>query len=243
MGIIDLFFKKERKPSSKTTEIDGVQYNYVKNKKSKTIRITIKDKFNVKISLPISCPYKIAEDFVKTKKDWINKHLELKEFNLIDENFKTKTNNLIITTGLLDEPVIKKAGNTIQFIYPVGCDFYSKEIQDKARLALKKALYIEAKDYLPKRLNLMAEKFGFKYNKVALKTHKTRWGSCSFNNNINLNINLMNLDEKYIDYVLIHELCHTVEKNHQENFWKLLESCMPEAQKIRKELKKKTSIV
>lgn len=246
MGIIDFLFKKEEKkkrPSNKIKTIDGVDYNFIKNKKSKSIRITVKDRYNVKITLPFSCPYKIAENFADKKQDWIKEQLNKFDFFQIDETYKTKTNNLIISTGFVQKPVIRQTKGIVQFIYPIGSDFYSKEIQEKAKLAIKKALRLEAENYLPKRLAELALKFGFKYNKIALKNHKTRWGSCSYNNNINLNINLMNLDKEFIDYVLIHELCHTIEKNHREGFWKLVQKCMPEAQKIRQELKKQKPVI
>lgn len=244
MNIADFLFQKEKKPKvPHKKEIDGVLFNYVKCKKSKSVKIAIKDRFNVKVTLPEKCPYKIAEHFVQLKMNWIKDKINIFNNELFNEDFQTKTGNLIIASALIHKTVIKKTGNIIQFLYPIGADFYSKEIQTALRCAVKKALYIEAKEYLPCRLNELAQKFGFKFNKIALKTHKTRWGSCSFNNNINLNINLMNLSSKLIDYVLIHELCHTIEKNHQKSFWTLVSNCMPDAKEIRKELKTKKPLV
>lgn len=236
-----VLFKKEE--NSKTEITDGIEYRYVKNRLAKSIKIAVRNSNLIHVTLPFNCPYKIAKDFVYEKQDWIKEKLEIVEFDKIDENYQTKTNNLIISSGLTDKPIIKKTGDIIQFIYPIGADFYSKEIQKEATLALKKALYIEASSYLPKRLYELANKFNFRYNKVSLKTPKTRWGSCSFVNNINLNINLMTLDYELIDYVLIHELCHTVEKNHGEKFWVLVQNCMPNAKEIRRELKKKRFVV
>ena len=62
--------------------------------------------------------------------------------------------------------------------------------------------------YLPKRVRELADKHGFKYEKVRIKNQKTRWGSCSFKRNINLNLRLMMAPDPAIDYVIIHELCH-----------------------------------
>jgi predicted metal-dependent hydrolase len=99
-----------------------------------------------------------------------------------------------------------------------------------------------AKKELPKRLQELAGLHGFNYARVSIKNMKTRWGSCSFLNNINLNLNLMRLEDDLIDYVLLHELAHTVEKNHGPRFWALLESCMPNAREVRKKLRtQKTS--
>lgn len=246
MGLFDFLFKikkENKKPLVKLVELNGIKFKYIKNKKAKSIKITVKDPISVNITLPYRCTYKTAKDFVFDKMNWIQQNLELFEFKKIDENHKTKTGNFIISKADIKTPVIKNKKGTINFIYPFDKDFYSNEIQLEAKKALKKALYLEAKEYLPKRLDEIAQKFGFKYNKLSLKSHKTRWGSCSYKNNINLNINLMNLENDFIDYVLIHELAHTVEKNHKENFWKIVYDCMPNAKEIRKELKKMSPVV
>ena len=95
----------------------------------------------------------------------------------------------------------------------------------------------EAKKILPVRLEELARKHGFKYGKVAIRNAKTRWGSCSWRNNINLNLHLARLDNDLIDYVILHELCHTVEKNHSVRFWALLHKHLPNATELRKRLK------
>ena len=70
-----------------------------------------------------------------------------------------------------------------------------------------------------------------------LKT-KTRWGSCSFKNNINLSLHLMRLREELIDYVILHELVHTKVKNHSREFWTTLDIYCPKSKSLDKELKK-----
>jgi hypothetical protein len=75
---------------------------------------------------------------------------------------------------------------------------------------------------LPPKVRTFARQYNFKINKVFIKNMKSRWGSCSAVNNINLNLHLMRLPEHLIDYVVLHELCHTVEKNHGPGFWNLL---------------------
>lgn len=116
-----------------------------------------------------------------------------------------------------------------------GIEFTTKE-------EFRKYLRKKAKTYLPKRLEEIAQQFGYKYNKVALKFMKSRWGSCSFKNNINLNISLMTLEKELIDYVLLHELVHTVEKNHGEGFWSRLLIHMPDARVRRRALKSRKVI-
>ena len=80
----------------------------------------------------------------------------------------------------------------------------------------------EAKVILSKRVEELAQRHGFRYNKVSVKRMSSRWGSCSAKGNINLNIKLLKLPDHLRDYVILHELVHTIHKNHGALFWKTL---------------------
>ncbi len=69
------------------------------------------------------------------------------------------------------------------------------------------------------RLDALAVLNGFTYNRLCIRNQKTRWGSCSATNNINLNVKLVLLPNRLIDYILLHELLHTRIKNHGPGFW------------------------
>ncbi len=77
----------------------------------------------------------------------------------------------------------------------------------------------EAGRKLVGRLEYLAQRYGFTYNRVFIRNQKTRWGSCSHKNNISLNIKILSLPEELIDYVILHELTHTRVKNHSTDFW------------------------
>lgn len=89
----------------------------------------------------------------------------------------------------------------------------------RARDAKKKILMKKARDYLPYRLEFWAKKFGYDYDKCRLSHAATRWGSCSSNRTISLNIGLMNVPEPLRDYVIIHELAHLNHMDHSTAFW------------------------
>jgi predicted metal-dependent hydrolase len=74
-----------------------------------------------------------------------------------------------------------------------------------------------------RRLGDLAERHGFAYGRVFIRNQKTRWGSCSRENNISLNINISRLPPELTDYVILHELAHTRVKNHGNRFWALLD--------------------
>ena len=94
----------------------------------------------------------------------------------------------------------------------------------------------EARKKLVNRLNALSEQYGFSYNKVFMRNQKTRWGSCSAKNNINLNMQLVRLPDEMIDYVLLHELVHTRIKNHTNAFWAELNRFVGDAKEMSKKL-------
>ena len=89
----------------------------------------------------------------------------------------------------------------------------------RARDYQKKVLMKKAKEYLPYRLEYLANLHGYKYNKCRLTHANTRWGSCSSNKTISLNIGLMKIPEVLRDYVILHELAHLNHMDHSRAFW------------------------
>ena len=83
----------------------------------------------------------------------------------------------------------------------------------------KKVLMKKAKEYLPYRLEYYAKLYGYEYDKCRLTHANTRWGSCSSNRTISLNIGLMKLPEQLRDYVILHELAHLNHMDHSKDFW------------------------
>jgi predicted metal-dependent hydrolase len=121
---------------------------------------------------------------------------------------------------------------------PQRTDFEDMRVRKLLGSMLESALRYEAKRILPDRLDKLARKHGFSYGKVRISSATTRWGSCNSRGNINLSFALMHLPDNLIDYVLLHELCHTVEMNHGERFWALMNRVTSgRAPELRKELK------
>jgi hypothetical protein len=95
----------------------------------------------------------------------------------------------------------------------------------------------EARKILVQRLEELARKHGFKYNRVFIRNQKTRWGSCSSKNNISLNVKLVRLPEKLMDYIILHELVHTRVKNHGKKYYAALERIVGDRKSLDRELK------
>ncbi|HEX37652.1 MAG TPA: M48 family peptidase [Candidatus Cloacimonetes bacterium] len=96
----------------------------------------------------------------------------------------------------------------------------------------------EAKKLLISKLETLAEKHGFSYNRVFVKNQKTLWGSCSAKKNINLNYKLILLPGELQEYVILHELVHLKHRNHSNKFWQELATYCTRYQQLRKELRK-----
>lgn len=112
-----------------------------------------------------------------------------------------------------------------------------REMSQYIHTAVAKTLRREASRYLPKRLLFFANKYDYNYSNVRLTFAKSRWGSCSGNGTISLNIALMTLPEELRDYVLLHELAHTKQMNHSSDFWHQLESTLPNAKELNSRLR------
>jgi predicted metal-dependent hydrolase len=114
---------------------------------------------------------------------------------------------------------------------------------EKQTKALKESNPIDrvvAGKYLVERLDELCKQSGFRYNRVFVKNQKTRWGSCSEKNNINLNVNLVRLPDELIDYVILHELIHTRIKNHGNRFWEELSRFVKDPKSLDKKLRQYT---
>lgn len=95
-----------------------------------------------------------------------------------------------------------------------------------------------AKSILTGRLNYLAEKHGYTYNRVFIRNQRTRWGSCSGKNNISLNMKIVLLTEELMDYVILHELVHTHRKDHSKHFWTEMDKLVGDGKKISSRLRK-----
>lgn len=220
-------------PKSKSEIIEDYRVNYKKHPFSKSIKISLKNNNLILVTMPIYCPFKTAKEFLMSNFEKIKNFNPTKQ--IIPSNFKTKFDTLKIIED--KELKIKTKDNIVYFYYPFDVEFNSSFIQKNLQEAYLKALKIEAKNFLPDRLLFLAQKFNFQFRNVSLRNQKTRFGSCSYGNDISLNINLMKYDFDIIDYVLIHELCHTKVKNHSEKFWQEVEKYCPNYKELRKKLK------
>ena len=97
-----------------------------------------------------------------------------------------------------------------------------------------KILRKKAKDILPEKVEYYSKIMGVTPKSIKVNSAKKRYGSCSGENNINFSLYLMDKDERFIDYVVVHELAHIRHHNHSKGFYSFVESVMPDYKERKK---------
>ena len=173
---------------------------------------------------PLIMPKIYIDNFILKKQKWINKRLTQKA---IEPSFKDGDNFFYL-------------GEKYTLISK-DCELYFNGVNFIGRANKESFLSLYKENFARIIGNIftkIAKENNFNYNQIRLKSQKTLWGSCSAKNNINLNYLLMQAPILVIESVIIHELCHTIHKNHGLYFWKLVYKIMPNYKKWHNWLKK-----
>jgi predicted metal-dependent hydrolase len=209
--------------------------------KASSVRIRISPDGKLHISLPLYTPTLFARSLIHASRPKIRSMLESHQASL-----PAYTEGMLI--GKSHTLIVRPAAKTrvSRHAQQIVVQLASHESLNEPHVAAQirevviKALRHEAKSYLSKRLSYLAEQHGYMFERVRFSHASGRWGSCSTSGTISLNIALMKLPFELIDYVLIHELCHTRQMNHSDRFWRLVEAADPEYRSHRRLLKQET---
>lgn len=192
--------------------------------RASSVRLRIAPDGRLRASMPVYAPLFLLRRLIKTSRPelraMLNDQTHVETYAPGQQIGKSHT--LIARPSARSTPTAHRHGQQIIVDYPEHRDFASETVQRVVRDGVIAALRVEAKSYLPKRLAFLAGKHDFHYQKVRFSHAGSRWGSCSSNGTISLNIALMKLPFELIDYVLIHELSHTKQMNHSRDFWALV---------------------
>lgn len=209
-----------------------------KRRGNRSLRLSVAPNGEIRVSLPTWVPYKAAEEFVKTKRAWIEANQTKQQTTLITQGQRIGKNHRIYFTAQpgASKTTTRVLSTEIYVTHPAHISIEHDSVQAKAHTACIRALRQEAERLLPQRLDQLAVQHGFTYRSVGVKQLKSRWGSCSSRQEIILNLYLMQLPWYLIDYVLMHELTHTKVMRHGPPFWQELEQHLPNAKGLSKEI-------
>lgn len=208
--------------------------------KASHVRIRVAPDGRLRASLPLYAPAFLVKRLIRSSRDQLRAMLHEQHPETTFEHGMQigKSHTLIVRQTTLKKTTASRHGQQIIVLLADNETLHDTAVNRIVRDTVIEALRIEAKSYLPKRLSFLAEKNGVNYEKVRFSHASGRWGSCSSNGTISLNIALMKLPFELIDYVLIHELCHTIQMNHSPEFWNLVETADPLYKTHRRVLKK-----
>ncbi len=190
--------------------LDDIPITIQKSKKIKTLSLNITPSLEVILKMPNSCPQARANAFLKEQESWLKKtFLAMQEkHSLLRTNLEKYQNKILV----FDE--IKNAN-------------------DYTLTDLKKIL----KTYLEQKLPLISQKMQTSYTHFGIRNNAKVLGSCSYHNRLSFALLLVCTKKEAIDYVIIHELAHTIHKNHSKNFWRCVKIFCPNYQTLRNHLK------
>lgn len=210
--------------------------------KASHVRIRVAPDGRLRASLPLYAPTFLVKRLIKSSRGQLRAMLAEQTSEIAFEHGMQigKSHTLIIRETTLKKPSASRHGQQIIALLPEGSTLEDSDVTRTIRDTVIEALRVEAKSYLTKRLAYLAEQGGFAYSKVRFSHASGRWGSCSSNGTISLNIALMKLPFELIDYVLVHELSHTIHMNHSQEFWSVVEAADPQYKAHRRDLKKET---
>ena len=189
----------------------------------RTLSISIDENAELIVRAPHLLSMNKIHDFINEKKKWVNKQQKIINNRLSDSAFDK---DMALMLGSL-YPIKIKTDQSKKLIFNGEEFLVCSSDQELIQSSLKKWYKKKFREVAIPRLTYFADKYNLSVNQVRIKEQKTLWGSCSSRNNINLNYLLIMAPMNVIDYVIIHELAHTIHRNHSSHFWKTVESMMP----------------
>lgn len=201
----------------------------------KTAAIMVRSDTQVEIRGPMHLSDKAAADFYSQHRDWVLRQQErLRERGEAKQTALASLPQRIIFRGRA-WPVERSGGGKARMAD--GVFFIPDGSVPDARKKLENLYRGAAREYLNARVLELARRTGLEPKTVTVNSARTHWGACSAKNSITLSWRLAAADDGCIDYVIVHELAHTVEHNHSPRFWALVARTIPDYKQQRKRLR------
>lgn len=212
----------------------------------RSISLVVKPNYQLILRAPFRASMYSIEQMIKQNSNWIMQ--KLTQLNYLEKNkqkyeiayrdvvyYLGQSYPLKIIESLETKPCCNlEADAFVIIIKPTD----KPELRRQVILKLLIAWYSKrALEKTQERMVFWSRQLNVRFNTLLISRAKKRWGSCSGNNNIRINWRLIMAPAPLLDYVIVHELCHVVHKNHSEKFWELVASIMPDYKFYRKALK------
>jgi predicted metal-dependent hydrolase len=214
----------------------SVEIDRIIRTKRKTIALIVKPDGSLLVRAPLRASNRSIQEFVAKNTGWIEKtrsrikavpppsprqYVSGEQFEYLGNAYPLEIVLGQIQSLLLEEGKFKLAASA----------------QSKAALVFERWYKEQARQILNERVVFFAHQNGFQYSKIGITSARTRWGSCSASGALNFSWRLIQAPMEAVDYVVVHELVHTVIHNHSRKFWTRVEQTMPDFRERRKWLR------
>jgi len=212
----------------------NVKINKIIHSKRKTLTLHVTEEGKLIVRAPLRTPEDRIFAFVKKSSAWIVKHqVRAKEKQQLIKPKQFVNDEKFLYLGKYHKLKICNANDIFLSEYL----HFPEKFLDNAKEYLINWYQKIALNLLEKRVKYHAEKNGLKFTKIKISNAQHRWGSCSAKNVLNFTWNLIMAPMEVIDYIIIHELIHTIEKNHSQKYWDKVAKIMPNYEKQEKWLR------
>ena len=201
-----------------------IEFKIIKTARKKTSEITVKYD-DVLIRAPFSKSIEDIEYLVKNKAEWILQKIKEnvgKKPEIILPIYKNNTTLPYLGKNITLN-IVKDENDFLEFL---NDEFVMHVKKNRVKIIYEKWLF----SISPTIFNVSVEKYSVLLNvrpkKIWIKNLKSRWGSTTFKGTINLNVHLIKAPIEVIEYVVLHEMGHLIEKNHSHRFWKIIKCHM-----------------
>lgn len=221
-------------------------------RRRRSITLMINPNAELVVHAPIRTSIYTIERLIKERALWIrDKLLQLNKTKIDMPQHKFIAGEIFYYLGdqyplrLIEpagiKPICRLNNNYLELVMPIIEDstIHSK----KSLKLLMNWYYAEADKIVAERALYWSNHLGVRFRKLKLSSAKKRWGSCSTHNDININWRLIMTPLAILDYVVMHELCHIIHKNHSKKFWQLVNSFLPDYKDRQNQLKKMQSLL
>jgi Predicted metal-dependent hydrolase len=200
----------------------------------------------------ISAPVRMSEveikKFVLSKQDWIKEHQsqmilrnEKKQINYVTGDWIPvwgRNYSLIVEENSLVNKVLISGENINLFLKKMSTGSSS----DRREAVLNTWYRNELTDKLPELISKWESTIGVKSSGFTIRDMKTRWGTCNVRTKkICFNLQLAKKPLQCLEYVVVHELVHLLERSHNAVFKGYMTRFLPEWKNIKKELNEQKS--
>ncbi|HJU95448.1 MAG TPA: SprT family zinc-dependent metalloprotease [Nitrososphaera sp.] len=213
------------------TENTTIRIDICPNKRTKRLRL-VSGMNGVHAIVPLNYNVKELEIFVASKRDWILKTSQY--YGKLKERCRGLEPYTIYFLGSRYRFHVVKDRQPSTIISD-ALKLITFHVTDMRRYKqhMREWYMQQTTRIIADRLPVLASRFNVKYNKVSIKSQKSRWASCSKKGNLHFNLLLSAAPPNVIDYVVIHELMHLIEFDHSHQFWQLVKEADPDYKKHR----------